>query len=384
MDFAFTPEQEDLRRQVRNFLEEEIGKGSFEPQCDAWILGYSPEFSRKLAQRGWIGLSWPKEYGGGGRGHFDRLVVTEELLRFGAPCGAHWFADRQVGPCLLAYGSEEQKREYLPGILRAEAFFGLGLSEPESGSDLASLKTSAVEDGDSFVVNGQKVWTSQAHHATHCYLVVRTDAKAAKHQGISELIVDMTLPGITVRPLVDMTGERHFNEVFFDNVRVPRKCLVGQINRGWYQITVQLDFERSGVERVMGNYPLLERLIDHVKRAGNSNELVRNKVAQMAIEFEVGRLLVYRVAGMFEGGKLPSYEAAMAKTFCTEYEQRLARCAMEVLGLYGQLGAGHWGSRLSGHAMSSYLYGPGYTLMAGTSEILRSVIATRGLQLPSK
>ena len=196
--------------------------------------------------------------------------------------------------------------------------------------------------------------------------------------------MDMTLPGITVRPLVDMTGERHFNEVFFDNVRVPRKCLVGQINRGWYQITVQLDFERSGVERVMGNYPLLEGLIDHVRRAGNSNELVRNKVAQMAIEFEVGRLLVYRVAGMFEGGKLPNYEAAMAKTFCTEYEQRLARCAMEVLGPYGQLGAGHWGSRLSGYAMSSYLYSPGYTLMGGTSEILRNIIATRGLQLPSK
>ncbi|MDO8473724.1 MAG: acyl-CoA dehydrogenase family protein [Dehalococcoidia bacterium] len=383
MDFAFTAEQEQFRKEVRGFLEAELRSGAFVPQTDGWIGGFSPEFSRKLAQRKWIGLSWPKEYGGGGRGHLDRLILTEELLRCGAPCGAHWFADRQVGPCILAYGSEEQKRDYLPRIMRAEMFFGLGLSEPESGSDLASVKTSAVDSGDHFTVNGQKVWTSLAHYATHIYLVVRTDPTVPKHKGISELVVDMKLPGITVRPLIDMTGAQHFNEVFFDNVKVSKSCLIGKLNNGWNQITAQLDFERSGAERAMGNYPLFQALIEHVKKTGAS-QVTRHKLAGLATEFEVGRLLVYRVATMIESGKLPRYETAMAKNFCTEYEQRLARAAMEIAGLQAQLGSDSRASVLARHANESYLYAQGYTLMGGTAEILRNIIATRGLQLPAK
>ena len=175
MDFRFTAEQEVFRKEVRDFLEEELRQGSFETKGDAWIEGYLPELSRKMAQRGWIGLSWPKEYGGQGRSYLDRLVLTEELLRYGAPVAAHWFSDRQIGPSIIAHGSEEQKQEFLPTIVRAEVFFGIGMSEPEAGSDLASLKTRAAEDGDYYVVNGQKVWTSGAQHFTHCYLVVRTD-----------------------------------------------------------------------------------------------------------------------------------------------------------------------------------------------------------------
>ncbi|MEW6034571.1 MAG: acyl-CoA dehydrogenase family protein [Chloroflexota bacterium] len=390
MDFRFTREQEEFRNEVRTFLEEELKQGSFQPRCDAWIEGYSPEFSRKLSRRGWIGLTWPREYGGGGKGHIDRLILTEELLRYGAPCAAHWFADRQVGPCLLAYGSEQQKREYLPRIIAAEMFFGLALSEPEAGSDLASLKTSATEKDDCFVLNGQKVWTSGAHHFTHCYVVARTDPQAPKHRGISEFVVDMKLPGITVRPLIDLTGERHFNEVFFDEVRVPRECLIGGKNRGWYQITVQLDYERSGMERVMGNYPLLDvllKLVTSEKGGGWDSApraVVRHKLAELAVEFEVGRLLVYRVAAMLEGGRVPNYETAMAKLYATEYEQRLAQGAMEILGLYGQLSGGSRWSWWSGKALSTYLFCRGYTLMGGTSEILRNVIAMRGLGLPSK
>lgn len=383
MDFAFSAEQEQFRGEVRGFLEAELRSGTFVPQTDGWLGCFSPQFSRKLAEKKWIGLSWPKEYGGGGRGHLDRLILTEELLRIGAPCGAHWFADRQVGPCIISYGSEQQKRDYLPRIMRAEMFFGLGLSEPESGSDLASVRTSAVDSGDHFIVNGQKVWTSLAHHATHIYLVVRTDATVPKHKGISELVVDMTLPGITVRPLIDMTGERHFNEVFFDNVKVPKSCLMGKLNNGWNQITTQLDFERSGAERVMGNYPLLQALIEHVSKIG-ADQGTRRKVAALAADFEVGRLLIYRVASMIESGKLPRHETAMAKNYCAEYEQRLARAAMEIAGLYGQLGADARASVLVRHAQESYLYAQGYTLMGGTAEILRNIIATRGLQLPSK
>ncbi len=383
MNFTFSKEQHDFREEVRSFLEEDLSKGGFNPTCDSWISGYSPEFSRKLAERGWIGLSWPKQCGGGGRGHMDRLILTEELLRVGAPCGFHWFADRQVGPCLIAYGSEELKEEFLSAIMRAEASFGLGLSEPESGSDLASVKTTAVESGDTFVINGQKVWTSLAHKATHMYLVVRTDPNVPKHKGISEFIVDMKLPGITVRPLIDMTGERHFNEVFFDGVKVPKKFMVGQKNRGWNQITAQLDYERSGIERVMGNYVMLKALMDHVKEKKQGG-VMRHKLAQLAIEFEVGRLMVYRVVAMIEQGTLPRHETAMAKMFCTEYEQRAARTAMEIAGLHGQLGIDPRASTLVRHASESYLYAQGYTLMGGTSEILRNVIATRGLELPAK
>ncbi|MBI2858514.1 MAG: acyl-CoA dehydrogenase family protein [Chloroflexi bacterium] len=382
MEFRFTNEQEQFRTRVREFLESELHAGAFEPICDGWISGYSPEFSRKLAGRGWIGLNWPEQYGGGGKGHLDRLILTEELLRYGAPCGLHWFADRQVGPCLLAYGSEDQKKEYLGKIMRAEISFGLGLSEPGAGSDLASVKTMAVETADCFVVNGQKVWTSLAHKATHMYLVCRTDPNVPKHKGISELIVDLKLPGITVRPLEDMSGAQHFNEVFFDNVRVPKNCLVGQKNRGWNQITSQLDFERSGIERVMGNYMLLKALLEDAGTRSRAHQL-RDRIAQLCIEFEVGRLFVYRVAAMMESGALPRHETAMAKVFCTEFQQRLARTAMEAAGLHSQLGRSPDASALVRLANQSYLYAQGYTLMGGTSEILRNIIATRGLGLPT-
>jgi len=389
MDFKFSQEQEKLREEVRDFLEEELRQGSFEPSCDAWIMGHSPEFTRKVAQRGWIGLNWPKEYGGQGRSYIDRLILTEEMLRYGAPAACHWFADRQIGRSLVAFGTEEQRRELLPSIVRGEAYVGLGLSEPEAGSDLASLQTRAIEDGDDFIIDGQKVWTSGAQSVNYIYLAVRTDPEVPKHKGISEFIVETNLPGITIRPLTDITGGQHFNEVFFDSARVPKKCLIGEKDRGWYQIVSQLDYERSGMERLMGNYPLLKALIDFTKETKRSGKplsqeaLIRHKLAQLEIELEVGRLLIYRVALVMDEGRVPNWEAAMAKTYGTTFEQCLASTAIEILGLYGQLLGGSKLVPIQGMASQSYLASQGYSLQGGTSEILKNIIALRKLELPS-
>ncbi len=380
MNFALTPEQEGFRAQIREFLAQEVPpEASFE---DGWITGYSPEFSRKLGARGWIGLTWPKQYGGQGKSYLDRLVLTEELLRAGAPVAAHWLGDRQVGPALLAYGSEEQKAEILPRVTKGEVVFCLGMSEPGAGSDLASLRTKAVEEGDHFSITGQKIWTSFAHVADYAYLVARTDPNAPKHKGISEFLIDMKLPGVTVRPLVDLTGEHHFNEVFLDNVRVPKRWLIGEKNRGWYQIASQLDYERSGIERLLSNYPLFLDTVKYARDTGLTKDpLVRNQLAQLHIELDMGRFMVYKVAWMLSRGGVPNYEAAMAKCFCTEVEQRIAQTVSGLLGDYAVLLPGSLGARLAGRPAREYLYAPAYTIQGGTSNVLRNIMAIRGLGL---
>lgn len=390
MDFKFTEEQEAFRKEVRDFLEEELSKGTFQPSCDGWIQGYSPEFTKKVAKRGWIGLTWPKEYGGKGRSNTDRLILTEEMLRYGAPAACHWFADRQIGRAILAYGTEEQKQELLPKILRGEAYIGLGMSEPEAGSDLASLKTRAVEDGDYYVIDGQKMWTSCARFMTHVYLVARTDPDAPKHRGISEFVINASLPGITIRPTIDITGSEAWGEVFYDNVRVHRKYLIGEKNRGFYQILNQLDYERAGLERLMGNYPLFDAIVQFTKETRQDGKplcedtLVRQKLAKLQVEFEIGRLLTYRVVLVMDEGRAPNVEAAMAKAYCTSFEQRLASVATETLGLYGQLLAESKWAPLLGMAPHSYLGSKGYSLQAGTTEVLKNIVATRGLGLPAE
>ncbi|MEE8352886.1 MAG: acyl-CoA dehydrogenase family protein, partial [Dehalococcoidales bacterium] len=381
MDFAFTPEQESFRQEVRDFLEAEISQGTFQPMCDGWIQGYSPEFTRKVAARGWIGLTWPKEYGGQGRSNIDRLILTEELLRYGAPAACHWFADRQIGRSIIAYGTEEQKQEFLPQILRGEAYIGLGMSEPQSGSDLASLQTRATEDGDDYVIDGQKMWTSCAGFMTHIYLVARTDPEAPKHRGISEFIIDASLPGISVTPTIDITGSEAWGEVFYDGVRVPKKYLIGEKDRGFYQILNQLDYERAGLERLMGNYPLFDAIVGFVKETQRNgaplsrDPLIRHKLAQLEVEFEMGRLLTYRVVLVIDEGRSPNVEAAMAKTYCTTFEQRLANVATDILGMYGQLMAESKWAPILGMAPHSYLGSKGYSLQAGTTEVLRNIVA---------
>jgi alkylation response protein AidB-like acyl-CoA dehydrogenase len=389
MDFKFTEEQEKLRGEVRDFLEGEIKQGLWQPTCDAWIMAYDPEFTKRVAAKGWVGLTWPEEYGGHGRSFIDRLIVTEEMLRYGAPAACHWFADRQIGGAIVHYGTDEQKKEILPKILKGEAYVGLGMSEPEAGSDLASLKTRAVEDGDDYIIDGQKVWTSGGSHMNMIYLVARTDPEVAKHKGISEFLFETSLPGITVSPIEDITGGVHFNEVFFDSVRVPKKCLIPEKNKGFYQVVNQLDYERSGMERLMANYPLFEVLVQYVKetrRRGRplaDDPVVRSKIAQLKIELEIGRLHMYRVAVVMDEGRAPNWESSMSKAYGTAFEQRLAGAAIEIAGLYGQLSPDSKWVPMQGMAYHSYLSSKGYSLQAGSSEVLKNILATRKLQLPA-
>jgi alkylation response protein AidB-like acyl-CoA dehydrogenase len=380
MDFRFTGEQERLREEVHKFLEAELPRDKYPRADNQFNSGFSPEFSRKVGQGGWIGMTWPRKYGGQEKTYLDRLIVMEEMLRYGAPVAAHALAERQIGPSLLTYGTEELRQEFLPGIIRGEIFFAAGMSEPEAGSDLASLRTRAVEKDDHFVINGQKVWTSGAHRCHYLYAVVRTDPEAPKHRGISEIIIDLNSPGITIHPIKNIVGEEHFNEVFFDEVTVPKQYLIGEKNRGWYQIARQLDYERSGPERILSNYPLFQDMIEYAKEVGFSDEIKR-KLAHLEVEFEAGRLLIYRVAWLLSNGSVPNYEAALSKFFGTDVEQRVANLCTQILGLYGQLMPNSKYAPLTGRAPFDYLDAVSYTLRGGTSEILRGVVARRGLGL---
>ena len=385
MDFRPTPEQAQLRAEVREFLQTDpaIGARSF-PE-DGWIAGFDRAFSRRLGARGWIGTTWPKRYGGAERSYLDRLILTEELLLFGAPVAAHWFGDRQIGPALLAHGNDEQKRALLPRVAKGELSFCIGMSEPGAGSDLASLATRAELVQGEFEIRGQKIWTSFASESEYCYLVARTDAEAPPHRGISELLVPMDAPGISVRPIRDMVGESHFGEIFFDGVRVPERYLIGSLNRGWYQIMQQLDYERSGIERLFSNYPLWRDVLRIARERGATRSpLLRERIADIETGLRAGRGMVYRVAARLSAGEVPGCEAAIAKTFCTALEQRIARLAAELLGPGSQLTSGSRHAPLGGRAARALLYAPAYTIQGGTNEVLRNVIATRGLGLPAK
>jgi 3-oxocholest-4-en-26-oyl-CoA dehydrogenase alpha subunit len=384
MEFRFPPEEEAFRAELRGFLRDALPEQRPEGAADGWRL--HREFIRRLAERGWLTLAWPPEWNGGGAGHLRQLVFNEEMAYWEAP--ANDLGVDRVGPTIMLHGTDEQKRRFLPPIARGDVSWCQGFSEPGAGSDLASLQTRAVADGDSFVVNGSKVWTSRAQTADWMIMLARTDTDAPKHRGISYFLLDMKLAGITVRPLVDMLGRQAFNEVFFDNVRVPRDCLVGEVNRGWYVATSTLDFERSGIQRVIGGLRTAESLIayaaDHVaaRAARPAYHAMRHRLADLAIEYHVGRLLAYRVAWLQSQGRVPNYEASVSKTFGTELTQRLARTGMALLWLGGQLAPGSPWAPLQGRIESLYLNSVSLTIAAGTSEINRGIIATRGLGLP--
>ncbi len=394
MRFTFTKAQEAFRAEVREFLLSEIEAGTFSTRCGDLIQPGSRQFSRKLAERGWIGMTWPREYGGQGRPYVDKAILMEELFRVQAPLGYHFLADRQVGPALIHFGSERQKEFFLPRIVRAEegVAFCLLFSEPNAGSDLAGVATTAVRDGDHYILNGQKVWTSGAHAADYGWVLARTDLdpSANRYQSASEFIVDMKTPGITVRPIVNMAGESHFNEVFFDEVRIPADGLVGRENAGFKQIMAQMDYERAGLERLMQNYPLFEQLKQHLRDSDPSETpealraWARDRVAQLEIEYGIGRLLCYYTAWTIDQGKSPTTQAAMCKAFCTQYEQRVNDVASQILGPVCQIRRGVDWAPLRGDLAESLLWGPSYTLQGGSVEILKNIIALRGLGLPRK
>ncbi len=383
MEFRLSPAEAKLREATREFLATDPALAARPFPEDGWITGFDPAFSARLAARGFVGMTWPKALGGGERSYVERLVVTEELLRAGAPVAAHWFGDRQIGPALLAHGNPAQQQSLIPAIARAELCFCIGMSEPGAGSDLSGLQTRALRDGDSYVISGQKTWTSFADRADYCYLVARTDPDARPHRGISELLVPMDTPGISVRPIVDMVGDSHFGEVFFDEVRIPCGLRIGTENRGWYQIMEQLDYERSGIERLISNYPLWHDLLRAAKASGKARDpRLRQRIAAIESGYHAGRLMVYRVARELSEGRVPNRETAAAKIFCTSLEQQVAELAGEILGPAVQLRPESARAPLAGRAARALLYAHAYTIQGGTNNILKNSIATRGLGLP--
>jgi acyl-CoA dehydrogenase len=369
---ALPPELDGLRRDVRAFLDAEIAAGRIVPHADNWLAGWDPAFSRRLGERGWIGMTFPREYGGSGAGSLARFVVTEELLAAGAPVAAHWIADRQSGPSLLKFGTEEQRRAYLPGIARGETSFAIGMSEPDSGSDLASVRTRAERADGGWTVNGTKVWTSGAHVAHAMIALVRTGpAGPSRHEGLTQLIVDLGAPGLEIRPIRLLTGEHHFNEVVLTDVFVPDDRVLGTVGDGWRQVTGELSFERSGPERILSTFPLLAaaagRLAERGAGAGD-----RARIGTVVARLWALRRMSLAVAARLAAGEAPATEAAAVKDLGTRFEGAL----VETVRLLARVEPDLASSDPLAHLLAqSVLHGPGFTLRGGTNEILRGVVA---------
>ncbi len=382
MDFRDEPEIAAFRATVRDWI------GTLDPAERALGPGWGSEdqagviagVRRKLAAKGWSAPAWPKEYGGMGATVRQQAVFNEELAYHRVP-GPDFIAINYVGPTLMLYGTDAQKSRFLPPILRGEEVWCQGYSEPGAGSDLASLQTRAELHGDNFVINGQKIWTSNAHRADWVFMLVRTDPAAPKHRGISYLLVDMRSAGIEVRPLVNMAGTHEFNEVFLSDVVVPKENLVGELNRGWYVGMATLDFERSAIGSVASTRRDLEDLAAALRRKGVPvAPSSRLELADRFLETEVVRSLSLRILSMQQRGLVPNYEASMAKLFTTELNQRIARTGLKLLGLEG--GARKPDDPLAARWVYHYLRTVANTIEGGSSEIQRNVIATRGLGLP--
>ena len=396
MDFRDTPEQAAFRQEVRDFIRQELPPELAQRDVEWGMLGGGASWAhrelttgwrKKLAQRGWIAPAWPKEYGGGGMTVIDQFIFNEEMARANAPTGAG-IGTGWAGPTIIAYGSEEQKRAHLPPILSGEATWCQGFSEPEAGSDLASLQTRAVRDGDEYVVNGQKIWTSLAQIAQWMILLARTDPEAPKHKGISYFLLDMKTPGITIRPLVNMLGNTEFNEVFFDSVRIPRRDLVGEENRGWYVAAATLDFERSGIGTAIGYELIVKDLLRYAREEDDGANVIgrspaaRYELTDRYVETQVAQMMSSRVVSMQARGLVPNKEASVNKLYSSELEQRIAATGLKLLGPYGQLNEDTKWAPLKGKVARMYLRATAITIGGGTSEIQRNIIAQRGLGLP--
>jgi alkylation response protein AidB-like acyl-CoA dehydrogenase len=390
MDFRFTDEEEAFRTEITEFLKKELPPRWDEQFDTETELGstaqgdFAKSFNKKLADRHWLALPWPKEYGGLGATVMQQVIYNEEMAYTGAPTGFN-MGIAWVGPSLMIYGTDEQKKEFLPNITNLEHIWCTLYSEPGSGSDLASLQTRAVRDGDEWVINGQKIWTSGAHRSNWGWLAARTDPEAPKHKGLSMFLVPMDSPGISIQPLINMAGQHGFNEVFFEDVRIPANYLVGQENQGWYQLAVALDFERSSI----AGSARARRLWDELVRFGKENKPfvearpeVRHRLADVSIEIDVAKYLSYRVASLQQAGKIPNYEATIAKLYSSELGQRLARTSMELMGTYGQLHPRSKHAKMKGFSERYYQMSVAETIAGGTSEVMRSVAAIRGLGLP--
>lgn len=360
-----------LRNAVRNFLDSQLAEKRFVPQCDSWLSGWNESFTRNLADQGWVGMTIPAQYGGAGRSFIERYVVTEELLAAGAPVAAHWIADRQIAPALLRYGTERQREDLLPKIARGEFFFALGMSEPDAGSDLASVQLRATRANGGWVLRGTKIWTSGAHRA-HAIMALARTARLTddRRQGLSQFIVPTSAPGLTIRPIPLLTKEHHFNEVFFDDVFVPEANILGVEGEGWNQVTNELAFERSGPERFLSSYPLLTHVADKIVDRANPE-------SHAAVGTAIARLVALRelsqdVASKLNDGQEVGERAALVKDIGTRFERDVIDLARTTLDIEPDLASPDDQTRLLAQAI---LHAPGFTIRGGTNEILRGVIA---------
>jgi alkylation response protein AidB-like acyl-CoA dehydrogenase len=398
MDFHIDQKAEALRKEIQEFARTELPEGwatgMFEEESKDEDWAFAMSISKKLAQRGWLTMAWPKEYGGGGASHWEQFIYGEEAGYHSIPgTGMGIGAIGWVGPSLMLIGSEEQKKKYIPLIASGEpdGVWCTGYSEPNAGSDFANIQTRAVRNGNCYIVNGQKVWTSCAHRARWCWLAVRTDPNTQKKQhGISLLIVDMKSPGITIRPLYNHAGYHSFNEVFFDNVKVPLEDMVGEENRGWYYLMQALSFERhTAFPQFLG---MSQRLFDELILYANAtmdegkpisqNQLTRHRFAELALEIEVLKMLTYEITWKANQGIIPVYEASRNKAFGDRILERFSIFGMQMMGAYSQIAVDNKWTRLNGRLQRLYLTFPGIASAGGTGEIQRNIIGQFKLGLP--
>ncbi len=367
MDFALTPHLVELSDKARTIGREAAARCDI--QEDSWLIGADRAFSKQLAAEGWIGMTWPQEHGGGGYSALERYVVVEALIATGAPIAASWFADRQIGPTLLQYGTDEQRHRWLPGIIDGTSMWSIGMSEPDAGSDVSSIRSKAVRDGDDWIIDGDKIWTSGAAEADWIYFVARTDPDAPPHKGLSEFVVDMSSPGVSVKRVKDMTRNEHFCEVHFESVRVPGDNLVGGLNESFGQIMRQMEHERGGIDRLVSNRALYDEALASFTASGSSDPLLRQRFAHAESIYTIARHMVLQEVV----GQAPRGWSSITKTLATEFEIDVADLCGRVAGADALL----W-NRVS----RNICYAPAYTIMGGTTLILRNIIGERVLGLP--
>ncbi|MBI5946535.1 MAG: acyl-CoA dehydrogenase family protein [Chloroflexi bacterium] len=383
MEFRLSPAQEALRVEVRDWLRDNVT-----PDIEGFFYAEEEEpeklraFNKRMAAKGWIAPSWPAEYGGMALGSVEQLVFGEEMAYARAPSGGRGPAVGYAGPTIMMYGTPEQKRRHLPGITNWDAVWCQGFSEPGSGSDLASLQTTAVRDGDDWVLNGTKIWTSHGHYADWMYLLARTDPEVPKHKGISYFLLDLKSPGVSFQPLLNIAGRKGFGQFFFDGVRMPAESLLGEVNRGWYLATTTLDLERSNIANTGAPRRAIDDLCAFLRDTGTAAEVHRTRVADLAVSVRVASMLSYRVASILASGGVPNQEASLLKLFLSELDQRIANSGLHALGMAGALMPGSPHAKLQAQFALTYLTTVPRTIAGGTSEIQRNIIATRGLGLP--
>ena len=369
--------EQSLRPAIREFIAREMPVLDAGRRARSW-MGYDEQFSRKLGAAGFIGLMLPQQYGGAGRGQFARFVVIEELLAAGATIAAHWLADRQSGPQIARFGTEAQKQSHLPPVCRGERYFCIGMSEPDSGSDLASVRTRATQNDAGWRLDGQKIWTTHAHRSQYMIALVRTSGEhGGRHQGLSQVIVDLSLPGITIRPIRDLTGDAHFCEVFFDGVQLAPDALIGEEGDGWKQVTSELAYERSGPERIYSSVALLDEWLKHLRTQSQPSQRSMVLAGRVLSTMAVLRSLSVSVNGRLAAGHSPVVEAALVKDLGTTLEQLIPEAIADVLGDDPDAPLPEGLARTLQYVQQ---IAPAYSLRGGTREVLRGMIA-RGLGL---